>query len=89
MCAVTKRAAWRWLAGPILLVVALAGMSLAARVLGVSSPLFGVLAPSIAFAIAWAAWWPIYRPNIGFGQFAGLGLVSSIFVAAVRISLGW
>ena len=46
-----------WLAGPLMMIVFTAVISLAARLTGTSSPIMVFLSPSIAFAVAWILAW--------------------------------
>ena len=44
-----------WLSGPLILIGVLTAIAVSGRLLGVTSPVFGAIAPSIAFTIAWIA----------------------------------
>lgn len=76
-----------WLAGPLFFVVVLTAVAVGGRLLGVSSPIFGAIAPSIAFSIAWTAWWPILKPRAGFWRHTAVGVITAVFVMAVTIFL--
>lgn len=82
-----NREVWRWLAGPVLFILALSGISVGARLVGISSGVFGILAPGLAFVIAWAAWWPIFRPRIDFWLFVVSGAVVSVLVVLARVAI--
>ena len=77
-----------WLAGPLIFIGILTAIAVSGRMLGVTSPVFGSIAPSIAFTIAWSAWWPILNPRTGFWQHTGIGLVSAVLIVAVAIFFG-
>jgi hypothetical protein len=81
----TNRPIRLWLAGPILFVGAMAMITAVAKLTGVTSAIFGLFAPALAFSIAWASWWPILRPKIRFSLFVVVGIVASVLVVAAEI----
>jgi hypothetical protein len=76
-----------WFSGPLIFIAVLTAIAVSGRLLGVTSPVFGAIAPSIAFTIAWTAWWPILKPKTGFWQHTAIGLVTAVLVVAVAILL--
>lgn len=74
-----------WLAGPLMMIVFTAVISLAARLTGTSSPIMVFLSPSIAFAVAWILWWPILKPKTGFWLHSAIGIVFSALVLAIEV----
>lgn len=76
-----------WLAGPLVMVLLTAAISLAARSAGDRAPVIVLFSPPIAFAVAWIAWWPILRPNIGFWLHTAIGVLFSALVLAIEVTL--
>lgn len=82
-----ERPLWVWLSGPGIFVVVLTTIALSSRLYGVDSPVFGAVAPSLAFTVAWTAWWPILKPKTGFWRHSAAGAVSALLVMAITILL--
>lgn len=82
-----QRSLAKWITGPMMFIVVVAGIAIAGRRSGVSPTLTAVIAPALAFAVAWMGWWPVLKPKTGFWFHAAVGWTMSALVLAIAMLL--
>ena len=84
---VADRSTWAWLAGPLAFIFLMCGIAVAERLAGPVPLRVTLAAQGAAFAIAWAAWWPFFKPKISFLGHAVIGVAVAGLVVALRLEL--
>lgn len=77
-----------WLFAPMLMAVLMLIFAAAGRMFEVrSSPLIAGSAGTVAWVVAWIAWWPVLRPRFGFGTHAAIGVGTAAVVLTLVFAI--